>query len=429
MRIDTLRIRNFRKYSDATLSLHPQFTLLVGENGAGKTSVLDALAVSLGVWHRAAPGSGWRNILPEEVRIEPVQAGDRQVFEARLPSAVTATGTIGDWVGLTWTRMVKVGGARTTNAEAKDAEKAIESLVLPHESRPQTLPVLAYYGAGRAWLPSNKRPAAHPSLRKTRRVDAYYQCLDTRIRDKELNEWFLYEAAASNGSGSERPGLRAVKSAILKCIPGARSLTFDSSLKQIVLSVNGVDQPFYNLSAGQRMMLALVADIAIKAVILNSHLLGIGQAAAHDCTELMRLTPGVVLIDELDVHLHPNWQRRVAADLVGTFPAMQFICTSHSPQIIGELPPEQIRILSEESIATPDRSIGIDSSRILEELMGSRRRDELFDRELSDLFAAIDREDFASAREKLAPLESKLGSSDSEIVRARTLISLLENAG
>ena len=61
--------------------------------------------------------------------------------------------------------------------------------------------------------------------------------------------------------------------------------------------------------------------------------------------------------------------------------------------------------------------------------MGSRRRDELFDRELSDLFAAIDREDFASAREKLAPLESKLGSSDSEIVRARTLISLLENAG
>ncbi len=391
MRITTLDIENFKKFDKLTLELNEAFTLLVGENGSGKTTVLDALAVALGLWHKAAPGSGWRNILAEEIRIEPVRAGDRVVFEPRLPSKVSVKGTIGSKVNLSWTRMVRQGGTRTTNAEARDAEAAITELAQLAEQQRAPLPVLAYYGAGRAWLATNKRPPASPSQKKPSRLDAYHHCLDPRINDKKLNEWFLFEAAASNGQG--RPGLRAVTDAVLGCVADADRLRYDGDLKEIVLSIGGVEQPFYNLSAGQRMMLALVADLAIKAVMLNSYLLGDSVPPIRVLNE----TPGVVLIDELDVHLHPRWQRRVVADLQRTFPRIQFICTSHSPQVIGELPRDQIRLLHDTTATVPPRSYGVDSSRILSELMDASPRNDAVAGLLDRLFLAIEREDFGGA--------------------------------
>src|SRR5580704_4094594 len=91
--------------------------------------------------------------------------------------------------------------------------------------------------------------------------------------------------------------------------------------------------------------------------------------------EVLAKTPGVVLIDELDVHLHPSWQRRVAADLKSTFPRMQFVCTSHSPQVIGEVAPEEVRQLDEPADGrAPDQSYGLDSNAILEDVMGARSR-------------------------------------------------------
>ena len=428
MRIDQLKIENFKKYAQQTLDLHPHFTLLVGDNGSGKTSVLDALAVALGLWHTAAPGYGWRNILNEEIRLAPVRAGDRVFFEARLPSSITVTGSIGSLENLVWTRMIREGGTRTTNAQAKHAQQAISQLVKDAEAQAAPLPVLAYYGAGRAWLPTNKRPTGSSSQRKPQRFDAYHDCLDTRIRDRDLNDWFLFEAAA-NGQSDGRPGYRVVKQAVLKCIPDADDLRYDSDLKEIVLSIRGQQQPYYNLSAGQRMMLAMVADIAIKAVTLNSYLLGPGRPAETEPDLLLKETPGIVLIDELDVHLHPKWQRRVATDLKRTFESMQFVCTSHSPQVIGEVSREEIRQLEDETIFQPPRSYGIDSSRILEEVMGASSRNQSVAVLLNELSQSIDREDFDAARNQLQKVEERLGPDDPEVTRARTLMAFLETKG
>ncbi len=428
MRIDRLEIENFKKFARQNFDLHPQFTLLVGDNGAGKTSVLDALAVALGIWHKAAPtASGWRNILKEEVRLDPVNAGDRVLWKLMLPAKITAKGHIGQKAGLSWTRMIRKGGTRTTNAEAHEAEKAITELVNAAEAHSASLPVLAYYGAGRAWLPTNKRPGGRPSASKPQQFDAYHNCLDTRIRDQELNEWFLFETAAANGHGAIRPGYRAVKQAILNCIPDADGLRYDSDLKEIVLSIAGNEQPYYNLSAGQRMMLALVADIAIKAVTLNSYLLGSEQVGADDPLQLLYLSPGVVLIDELDVHLHPKWQRRVATDLKNTFRNIQFVCTSHSPQVIGEVSTDEVRSLEDEDVKIPKRSFGIDSSRILEELMDAKSRNDSVEKLLRELFGLIDKEDFDGARNLLPKVEEKLGPDDPEITRARALMKFLES--
>ena len=429
MRIDRLHIENFKKFerTEKPFEFHPHFTLLVGDNGSGKTSVLDALAVALGLWHKVAPGSGWRNILEEEIRLIPVPAGDRIHFRPQLPTKITVEGSVGSRENLRWTRMIREGGTRTTNAGARDAEKSCNDTFQAALMQRALLPVLAYYGAGRAWSPTNKRPNVRTSQRKPQQFDAYRNCLDTRIHDHEVNEWFLFETVAANGHREGRPGFQAVKQAVLGCIPGADSVRYDSDLKEIVLSINGNEQPFYNLSAGQRMMLAMVADIAIKAVMLNSYAYGPEEAGANNPMYVLRNSPGVVLIDELDVHLHPIWQRRVATDLKRTFPDIQFICTSHSPQVIGEVKPEEVRMLEGGEVTTPTRSFGIDSSRVLEELMDATSRNESVETLLRELFGLIDKEDFNGARALLPEVETQLGPDDPEVTRARTLMAFLES--
>ncbi len=169
MRIDHLHIQNFKKFALQEIDLHPQFTLLVGENGAGKTSLLDALAVAGAVWLVDPPdtelqGSG-RNILPNEIRLDPQKKGDRVQFIERRPVVVRATGNIAAEAGITWIRQIREDGVRTTNADAKQALSAIRSVYWGSNGGEDKLcPVLAYYGAGRAWLPSNERvPKGKPN--------------------------------------------------------------------------------------------------------------------------------------------------------------------------------------------------------------------------------------------------------------------------
>ena len=435
MRIDRLEVKNFKKFEHQTFELHPQFTLLVGENGAGKTTVLDALAVAMGIWLVDVPDTtlvnSRRGIVPTEIRLEPTQRGDRIHFKECRPVVIRATGTIGERVNLMWVRQVRETGRQTSNADAKDARTIINEIYRQDIDGQRVLcPVLAYYGAGRAWLRSNERIRDKPeSNGPARRWAAFYDCFNERIRFAELQQWFRDETtAAGNRGGRMRPGFEAVRKAILSCVPDADRVWFDPDRKQIVLSIDGHAQPFDNLSAGQRMMLALVADIAIKAVTQNAHLLPADELESEDepLPRVFRQTTGIVLIDELDVHLHPRWQRRVATDLKRTFPGIQFVCTSHSPQVIGEVRPAEIRIFEKDTVATPERSFGIDSNRILEELMDSDSRNQSVNALLRELFRLIDREEFAAARNLLPKVESQLGPDDPEMTRARTLMAFLE---
>ncbi len=435
MRIDFLEIENFKKFAQQTVALHPQFTLLVGENGTGKTTVLEALAVAAAVWLVDPPDSmlnnSGRNISTNEIRLQQEIKGDRIQFRERRPVRVRATGRIGDCDSVSWTRQIRPDGKRTSNAEAKRALECVKEIYARDDAGEDVLcPVLAYYGAGRAWLPSNQRVPEPKANGPARRWEAFYDCFNERIRFAELQRWFSRETTErGNRGGRWRPGFEAVRRAILRCVPGADDVWFDADLDQIVLSIDGSAQPFANLSAGQRMMLALTADIAIKAVTQNAFLVPpeeldpqVGQLPL-----VLQQTPGVVLIDELDVHLHPKWQRRVATDLKETFPCIQFACTSHSPQVIGEVSPEEIRSLDGDEVTTPRRSFGIDSSRILEELMNAKSRNGTVEEILSRLFELIDKEDFDGARYLLPEVEAKLGPDDPEITRARALMSFLES--
>ena len=434
MRIDRITVQNFKKFAEQTFALHPQFTLLVGENGSGKTSVLDALTVALGIWLVKPPDSmlngSRRNILEKEIRLEALPAGDRMQFLQRRPVTVTATGMVGDKNDLTWTRRITAEGKTTSNAEAKDALSVIADVYARVSKGEQVLcPVLAYYGAGRAWLPSNERKKEKVNGGPARRWAAFYDCFNERIRFEELRRWFHAETtAAGNLGGRMRPGFEAVKRAVLSCVPGADNIWYDVDQEDIVLSIGDQAQPFNNLSAGQRMMLALVADIAVKAVTQNAFLLPPDELGPDDgpLPRLLRQTPGVVLIDELDVHLHPSWQRQVAGDLKRTFPAIQFVCTSHSPQVIGELSRDEVRLLRPEGAALPPVAQGADSNWILDHVMENAASETATARRLKDeAEEALAEGDLPRAQAKLTDFRRLLDGDTGELVRLESSLHAL----
>jgi len=340
MRIDRLRIQNFKQFSDFQLEFDPHFNLLVGENGTGKTSILEALAVACGVWLVKPPdpelNNSRRNIYKNEIRLESKDDGDRTQFYPCRPVRVEADGSVLS-SPQRWVRQITEHGERTSNQEASSTVAAISKAYGWDAQQRVIFPVVAYYGAGRAWLPSNERPNNKASKEPSRRWSAFYDCFSERVHFSQLTDWFRREAMASlTRRGSYRPGYEIVQEALVRCVPAAERAWFDADRQEIVLSINGQAQPMGNLSAGQRMMLALVADLAIKAVTQNNCLVD-DSAQPEELPKVLELTPGVVLIDELDVHLHPLWQRRVIGDLKRTFPAIQFFATTHSPFIIQAL--------------------------------------------------------------------------------------------
>jgi predicted ATP-binding protein involved in virulence len=437
MRIDRLELRNFKKFATFELNLHDQFTLLIGENGAGKTSVLDALAVALGVWLVEPPDStllnSRRGILPSEIRLESSRQGDRELFrEASGGVSIKARGQIEGHENLVWEHRINPGKRKATNLGAREALAVVEE-AYQRASREERvlLPVIAYYGAGRAWLPHRERPKSRSAASgRARRWAAFYDCLNERIRIADLGDWFHREAiAAVNRGGRFRPGFEVVRRAVLRCVPGADRMWFDGDRSEIVLSIEGRAQPLSNLSAGQRMMLALVADIAIKAVTQNNHLVPECASTSADGAwpDVLAQTAGVVLIDELDVHLHPLWQRRVATDLKLTFPSIQFVCTSHSPQVIGEVAPEGIRMLDDAAVArAPDQSFGLDSNAILEDIMGAKSRTLRGTSAIEAVEDALEVGNLDQARERLDILKQLQGGDTRDTVRLEATINNLE---
>ncbi len=241
MRIDRLELRNFKKFAEATFEFPHQpngpadsgsFHVLIGENGTGKTSILDAAAVALGVWLEKVPDSllanSHRRLTKNEKRLIGTRHGDRMQFQ-RVPDtmSVLATGILLDCVRVSWGQSLPVGKTKVSNAPSKEVMASIWS-AYERVSRDEQvlLPVISYYGAGRAWLAHNERKKAKAkSNGPANRWEAFYDCLNQRIRISDLAHWFLGEhIAMGNRQGRYRPGFEVVRRAVLACVPGARHL-------------------------------------------------------------------------------------------------------------------------------------------------------------------------------------------------------------
>jgi predicted ATP-binding protein involved in virulence len=422
VRIDGLTLKNFNGFEFLEIGFDPQFNLLVGDNATGKTSVLDALATALHCWVYGIGGdqSAW-GIDEGHVRLVAHRFQDSFFFEKQFPCRIEARGLL---VGqeLCWARELNHNGGRTTTAEARNlTSAAAEAARKVRSGEEVTLPLICSYGTERLWFEQRSRKGAkekEPANPLPSRLDGYRDCNEFEIQETALIDWIRAEFSAGEQRGKETIAFRAMRSAILGCVEGATSLYYDRRYKDVVVTMDGAgEQVFGNLSDGYRIMLTLLGDLAKRATTLNPQF---GD-------DVLVRTPGVVLIDELDLHLHPKWQRRVIHDLKRTFPAVQFVATTHSPQLIGEAQPQEIRVITREGATAPPRSFGMDSSRVLREIQLASPRNEEVEGLLSRLAGMIDKEDLDDARKLLPEVEAKLGQDDPEITGANTLIRLLDS--
>jgi predicted ATP-binding protein involved in virulence len=331
MRIDQLIVKNFKGFKHREFQLHPEFNLIVGVNGTGKTSLLDALSVAVGSWFLGFSGCDTRHIRQSEATL--VHFGEKG-WEPQYPCTVEAAGEVAGKT-LSWVRSLNTPGGRTTYGEARNIKDlATLSHVKVRMGADDLLPLISYYGTGRLWNVPREQAQVKNEQKIARkenlsRLEGYRNSVDPRLSVSELVRWIARQSWVSFQKGGQtKPLFDTVQKAIISCIDNATHIGFDADLGEIIAEIEGQEkQPFNNLSDGQRCMLAMVGDIAEKAATLNPHL---GEKVLEE-------TSGVVLIDELDLHLHPIWQRRVIEDLRRTFPRIQFFATTHSPFLIQSL--------------------------------------------------------------------------------------------
>ena len=421
MRIERLELQNFRCFAHLNVELDQHFNLLVGANTSGKTTILDALNTAIGGWFLGIPGyTKGCSISQEEVRLESsISSRGRFTFRKEFDCQVRAYGEV-QGQKITWMRALRSEGGRTTRKEASRIERIAKAARASRELI--VLPVLCSYGTERLWYETqhrrSKKTKKLPSKPKyPSRFDGYEDCLHFEIQETVLKKTIIQEESRSLQFGKPSVILDCILTAAKNCLEGLSKFYYDYGPEDLVLVFNdGRCTLFQNLSDGQRALVTLVSDIARRAALLNDFL--------ED--RVLEETPGIVTIDELDLHLHPAWQRRVVSDLKRTFPKVQFIVSSHSPQIIGEVLPKEILIIEDGKVYRPKRSLGMDSNSVLREIQGARAMNEDTERELDDLAKLIDEEEFDQAKDLAHDLGEKIGQDHPTLVQAESLVELLE---
>lgn len=423
MKIDKIRLKNFRCFSDKEIALHPEFNLIVGVNGTGKTSVLEALSIAQGTWMVGLKqATDQRSIKTSEARLTRQQFGDEFRYMPQYPVEIQSWGTV---MGqeIQWMRSKDSEQGRTRYSQATEliqiAKSADESV---RKGKTLNLPLIAYYGTMRLWQEPRdfqkasrvKRPEKILQKQSLSYFEGYRFSVDPRISITHQVAWFARQAWISFEEGRDSWAFVLIKQVLLQCLEGATDLRFDPRRGELMLHIQGHEpQPYMNLSDGQKAVLAMVSDMIQKAVWLNPHL---GQ-------KVLQETEGIVLIDELDLHLHPRWQRRIISDLRSIFPKIQFICTTHSPQLVGQVKPDEIIVLMSESddIQQPEQSYGMDTNWILKHIMGAEDRDPIIEAQFEHIFSAIEEADLEQARILLTKLKREIGQHP-DLVEAEALV-------
>ena len=464
MKLAKVEITNFRCFESLTVDLHPDLNVIVGANGAGKTAILDALAVALYDVVAANGGGGKRQrgqqkatLQPGDIRIEP--GGSDAVHDRKdfVQFRATATGFYpvdgfpgtapsGQPASLEWTEHIRFQPPGGFIYETRSSERLSAVYRYFHQvwqeirkSAPQALiplPVVAYYRADR-------HPGATPDLGNVfnvalERQEVYANALDAGADFAAMCQWFYLRenaelrARVSNGasSGIEFPDLRAVRAALCRTVEGVERVFFDGNPQRLKVALRSPDGSrevleLGQLSDGYRNLLAMVLDFARRL------------AQAHPAWPNPLEAPGILLIDEIELHLHPRWQQTVVPSLRAAFPNTQLIVTTHSPAVLTTVRREHVLLLGAdhtfEAIPADVGTYGAENSRVLAEVFGAHDRPQNVEtvaklRRYLDLIEARQHES-AEAVSLRSELEQALGSSDPDLRQALVRIRQIEVLG
>lgn len=426
MFIESLTLKNYRCYERMNVKFNPEYSVLVGVNGAGKSTILDGLATALGSYIAGFDGIASNGISQYDAHRKMYKLGSRIEAEPQYPVEIGATCVFGWENRISWTRSLHGKDGRTHIRDAKDVMDYASYLQQQVRAGNKTaiLPLIAYYGTGRLYMQKKQKRNASQDTIFTR-TSGYTDCLDSASNDKLMMRWFEQMTLLQLQEGIRIPELDVVKTAMGKCFAGAGQpeniAEFDYKLKthemEIVYKKNGAKErlPMKLLSDGLRITISMVADIAYRMAVLNPQLLD----------NILEETPGVVLIDEVDMHLHPEWQKRIMTDLHYIFPKVQFIVTTHSPSVLANIKKEHILLLEDGEIFMPENtSYGRDISAIMSELMKVEVRPEAVVKLKDEFYRVLLEEDYARAKKLLDELAEILGDNDADVVQAKVSYDL-----
>jgi predicted ATP-binding protein involved in virulence len=322
VKLKRLDIKDFRCKSAASLQLGSRLTILMGENGAGKTTFLDAISIALGLiisYLPRAEGRGFR------------ERGEIRQSEGKvLPYARIAVETVD---GIAWDCIKKA--PRTKSKILETGKRQLRELIDHNILEPLanddefTLPIFAYYGVSRALLDIPERRRGFDS-ESDRIVDALDQALASGSNFRSAFIWYynkeMEELRLRNAMRNfdvVHPQLQAVRQCLLTLFPNLTNPRFAvKPPPRLIVTENSEDLELSQLSDGYKTMIGLAIDLSRR------------MAAGNPDMDNPLESPAIVLIDEVDLHLHPAWQQRVVSDLLRCFPNTQFILTTHSPIVV-----------------------------------------------------------------------------------------------
>jgi predicted ATP-binding protein involved in virulence len=410
MRVSQLSILGFRGIHEISLFLRPSLTVLVGVNGSGKTTILDALALlMMALQSRIKRGK---------------KKGDRRLHISDVNTRMKATHlSIHAEVGsekLFWKLDGHLFFARLEVEEDDTDLRQFANGLAERQSKNAnvSIPLAVYF-------PTNRAVLDIPQRIRTAHVFDQLAAYDNSLDDNWSNfrlffEWFRDREDLENEARRDDPTARdvqleAVRKAVNSLLPGFTDLRIrrQPALAMTVEKGNellAVDQ----LSDGEKCVLALAGDLARRLSL------------AHPQESNPLAAPALVLIDEIELHLHPSWQRGIIAALKRTFTGCQFVISTHSPQVLSEVHPDDILLLShkdgELAVHSAENSFGRDSNWILETVMGVDARPPRVEASLQHCFQLIDEGRLAEAREKKNALAREIGDDDPELLRAELIL-------
>ncbi len=429
MRIELLQLTNFRGIREVTLELHQKLTVLVGVNGAGKSSLLDALRFLLmrlvkGVQFELAGAEDEQTKRRHKESLFSLSVADVQNGQQsmQLGIRVLALG-----LSATWSidsSLKPLGGFLESPGLLGGVDTLVRELGTRATSDADTsFPLAVYYRGGR--YPAAEDVAPTPREGIQNQLSAYEGALTGEAISSAdpFVQWFRQREDYENERRVETPEFRdaqleAVRQAVKELLPGFDNLRYRRQLDSMVLQKGRMELELRSLSDGERYLLALGADITRRLALANP--------SARE----PRLCSAVILIDEIDTHLHPLWQRRVIPSLERAFPSCQFIVATHSPQVLSEVRPDSIYLLEQKEgelrISRPGISFGRDTNRILEDVMGVTERPARIKERLDDYFHLLKLGRMEDARKLREQLAQEIGEDEPEFDRADMLIRAKE---
>jgi len=431
MRIHQLKLEQYRGFANTTINFVPNFTLIVGKNGAGKSSILWALRVALSHIQK-------KTSISKEKMLEFTQDDVANGADIDWPYMnVAAEFSISDvsdkriWFSAQKNRTEFVKGqAGDVRNQVMDTPDLYEFYELDAQQqhvpvksfkRPQQeeSPLAIYYSAHRATIPVQ---AISKSGRTSgNEARAYAEALKDRpVLLAEMTDLWRKEVVLKESDKIPDRTNLAIQNSLPDFLEGFSDLRLDESKDKPALKVkkNGIALDIPQLSDGERSMLVILMDLTRRLALANPEIKDPAKNAS-----------AIVLIDEIDLHLHPTWQRTITGKLLKTFPKCQFIATTHSPQTIGEVPPENIILLEEgKQPQVPSQSLGMDSNWVLRRLMETPERSTESQKILDDISNLIVNTKYAEATSLIEEAKNLYGI-DEEIVRLQTRIERIKLLG